>query len=574
MYRLFFQSGKNKGKRLLVRQAVAVIGSGPSCHLRLPETECPPAEAFRLETRPGGVAVIPLDASLPLTLHNAPVEGEPLLTHGDVLMLGDLSMEYQEIIPPFAPRLPPGGGVLQPMTWLAIVGILVVEFALVAFTFNWPRYIIEPNVEKIDIAYAEKIRLQKEAAGEPIGEEAQKSATAADLVVMPGSSAVDSHKAATNTAGTSTAIATSATAAVASTGPATHAPTSSPPLPAPIPAALREALDEADFAPVDISNVIVELPPEALYDPIQENVQSLLNEADVAAQFADYPRAFRLLNQIHQLAPDFIPAHIHHARLLEARGDFDAAYQRWRQLLGLVSKDNPARAEILQACRKLRARRNMQASIQGFAGVDPATLPRHYRLTNVNMQKMPSDSEIAEMRVLRGQIELISVATSNSTDETSAPVPPPAGTSAPLPHRTAALPPSALSPSAVSATPAPTDSVAIATAPVIEDTSTIQLFITFYDLEPDGRPVPTRALVSPSPLHFTRPISAAGTLPFEATYIVPTVRRLETQELMPHTSVYYGYTLHLFVGEDLQDADAKPLRLLELPIHIPESAED
>ena len=232
-----------------------------------------------------------------------------------------------------------------------------------------------------------------------------------------------------------------------------------------------------------------------------------------AAQFSDYPRAFMLLNQIHQMAPGNLPAHMYHARLLEARGDLEAAFRRWHQLLGLVPKDSPERAEIMQAGRRLQQRLRMQRDVSGHAGVDPETLPRAVRIEDPTMQKMPADSEIAEMRILRGRLE--------SGGEGSLP-------DAPL-----------------------------------------RLYVTFYDQEPGGRIVPTRALVSPSPLMLAASgANSSGAIPFEATYIVPAVHREGTQELMPHTSIYHGYTLHLFAGDTLQDAFARPQRLLELPIHV------
>ena len=42
----------------------------------------------------------------------------------------------------------------------------------------------------------------------------------------------------------------------------------------------------------------------------------------------------------------------------------------------------------------------------------------------------------------------------------------------------------------------------------------------------------------------------------------------EAQATAPYESLYHGYTLHLFAGGELQDAWARPVRLLELPIHV------
>lgn len=87
-------------------------------------------------------------------------------------------------------------------------------------------------------------------------------------------------------------------------------------------------------------------------------------------------------------------------------------------------------------------------------------------------------------------------------------------------------------------------------APLFKN-ATIQVFVTFYDIDPDGRIQPTRT-----------------TLPFNATYVVP--RGLRAQQ--PHTAqlptTYYGYALHVFAGQILQGAFAKPKKLLDLPIQF------
>lgn len=511
MYRLLFQSGKNKGRRLLVRQASASVGAARTCTVRLREKECPVAQACRLEKGPEGVAASPLEpATCPVALNGRTLaQGEAgVLHHGDVLAVGGVELEYQDIIPPGAPRLKPGGGVAQFFSGVALLLIVATEVTLLAFTVNWPRYIIEENVEKLDIAYAERMR---RINGEEEGEAGKEKKTdASSILVMPGSSLAESKAKPEADAGESAEGSAAGDAESAATNKAEAVATE---LPADLPEALREALEGADFTPAELGDMAEGLPEVAVFDPIKENIESLLTEAKAAAQFSDYPRAFMLLNQIHQMAPGNLPAHMYHARLLESRGDLEAAFRRWHQLLGLVPKDAPERAEIMQAGRRLQQRLRMQRDVSGHAGVDPETLPRAVRIEDPTMQKMPADSEIAEMRILRGRLE--------------------SGGEGALPD-----------------------------AP-------LRLYVTFYDQEPGGRIVPTRALVSPSPLMLAASgANSSGAIPFEATYIVPAVHREGTQELMPHTSIYHGYTLHLFAGDTLQDAFARPQRLLELPIHV------
>ena len=560
MYRLQFKSGRNKGKRLLVRQASAVVGSAKGCTVRLREKDCPLAQVCRLEKRLDGVAAVALDAEFPLLFNGKLLDGEGLLRHGDVLSIGEVDVQYQEIIPPGGPRLNPGGGVLGPIAWLAIMLIVGAELSLLAVTSNWPKYLIEENTEKIDIAYAAKQRqLRGETVPEEGKEQPEKKGDASSIIVMPGASLGTDGE--TNGTATATAEAGGGDGRADGTPAATNGEQeTTAAAAAELLETMREALTGADFERAELGDMLAGLPVEAVYDPVKENIESLLTEAKAAAQFSDYPRAFLLLNQIHQLAPGYLPAHIYHARLLESRGDLTAAYRRWKQLLGLVGKDSSERAEILQAGRKLQKRLRLQKNVSGYAGVDPETLPRRLRIEPPTMQKMPADSEIAEMRILRGKIvpgehaEGGDGAGSEGGTEEDAET-----------DRTEGK----------TAEGRGLDEAKEERAEEDEKVAVVQLFITFYDQVPGGSIVPTRALVSPSPMNLTAGgANAGGTLEFEATYIVPAVRREDTQELMPHASIYCGYTLHLFVDGVLQDAYAQPDRLLELPIHVATPADD
>jgi hypothetical protein len=506
MYRLQFQSGRNKGRRLLVRQASAVVGSSRDCTVRLREKDCPPPQVCRLEKRPDGVAAIALDAEFPLILNGRLLEGEGILKHGDVLSIGGVDVQYQDIIPPGGRRLKPGGGVLGPVTGLAILLLAGAELGLLAVTSNWPKYLIEENVEKIDIAYAAK---QRELRGEKEPEEGEeKKPDAASIIVMPGTSPAGLKADAAPAAPDGAEGAGSGDAVPAEGGEA--AADAEGAALADLAESLKEALDGADFEKAEIGDILSGVPASATaFEPVQDSLETLLTEAKTAAQFSDYPRAFQLLNQLHQTAPGYLPAHMYHAQLLEARGDLEGAYRRWKQLMGLAGKDDAARTEIVQAGRRLQQQLRLRKNVSGYAGVDPETLPRRLRIEPATMQKMPADTEIAEMRILRGKI-------------------------------------------------VPGDGA----GPAGEET--LQLFVTFYDQKPGGEPVPTRALVSPSPIHLSASgANPAGALTFEATYIVPAVRGTGA----PYSSLYYGYTLHLFADGVLQDAFAKPDKLLVLPIH-------
>lgn len=514
---------------MLVRQASAVVGSAKGCTIRLREKECPLPQACRLEKKPDGVVAVALSADCPLLLNGVGLEGEGVLKHGDVLSVGGVELQYQDIIPPGGPRLKPGGGILGPITGLAILLIIGAELALLGVTTNWPKYLIEENIEKIDIAYAAKQRqLRGEKDPEENKEQKEKKVDASSIIVMPGTSLGETKTDAPETAAVPAPVppadaegggdeAGAGKTAPPSDGTAGAGTTAL----ADLTEELREALDGADFERAEIGDIMEGVPKATGYEPIQDSLETLLTEAKTAAQFSDYPRAFQLLNQLHQTAPGYLPAHMYHAQLLEARGELDEAYRRWKQLMGLAGEDDEMRAQIVQAGRRLQQRIRLRKNIGGYAGVDPAKLPGGMRIESPTMQKMPADSEIAEMRILRGKI----------------------------------VPGTGVAPDAE-----------------------LLLFITFYDQVPGGSPVPTRALVSPSPMNLAAAgANASGAPTFEATYIVPAVPHADggrgTASGTSYSSIYYGYTLHLFADGVLQDACAKPARLLSLPIHVPKPSD-
>ena len=494
MYRLVFLSGRYEGKRLVVRQAVTLVGRDAECHLLLPDDATLAPRHARFEERGTGVFLSSLAPEHPVERNGAPVLDTLRLAHNDVLLLGQTRIQFQDIIAPHQ-RLRPNPGLLQPATLLLAAAILALELALLAFLVDWPRHLIRPETETEDLARAQEIRALREAENAATGAVAKADASAS-VVTLPGTTPPAAPPR-TNAAG------------------APILPTAA--LPPPPTSPILQVLDEADFAPADTNTVVADLPPISVADPRIEEAQRLLSEAVSAAQFADYAKAFRLLNQIHQSAPGFLPAHAEHARLLEARGDLDAAQQRWTQLLGLAPEGSAFRAQAVAQRQRLAQLQSLQTQILRSAEApDLSILPRHIRILAPDIQKMPADADIAEMRVL------------NATLETAP------------------------------------------GAPLFKE-ATIQVFITFYDIDPDGQIRPTRAITTPSPVVLGKAFADRKGIALEATYVVP--RGLRAQTAGPSSSggasTYYGYTLHAFAGQILQDAAAKPKKLLDLPIYFP-----
>ncbi|MGD9781141.1 MAG: FHA domain-containing protein [Kiritimatiellia bacterium] len=480
MYRLLFLSGRYQGKRLVVRQAVALVGRDAACHLFLPDDDLLAPRHARFEERGTGVFLSRLSPATPVERNGAPIADAVRLVHGDELLIGQTRIQFQEIIAPHK-RLRPSIGLLQPAAFLFAAAIVAAEIALLAFLADWPRRVILPETERADIARAERIRAAaKGDSASPTGAVA-KAAAPASVVVLPG-----------------TAAATNAAPDAASTNR---------------PAAAM--LEDADFAPADTNASLAVLPQVSAADVRIEQAQRLLAEASAAAQMKKYDKAVRILDQIHQTAPGFLPAHAEHARLLEARGDLDAAQQRWTQILGLAPDPSPFRTQALEQRERLANLQTLQTRIlQTPQPSDPDRLPRDIRIVAPSVTKMPSDADVDEMRVLTATLELFS-------DEK------------------------------------------------LFRNAVVQVFATFYDAAEGGTPRPTRAIAGPSPIVLGTAFANQRSAAVEATYVVTRGLRAQEERDTGQAPAYYGFTLHVFAGQILQDAFARPKKLLELPIHFP-----
>jgi len=284
----------------------------------------------------------------------------------------------------------------------------------------------------------------------------------------------------------------------------------------------RQVLEEADFTPVDTNTPLVELPPVSAADPRIEDAQRKLAEAVTAADFADYATAFRLLKEIHQSEPGFLPAHEEHARLLEARGDLDGARQRWNQILGIAPEDSPFRASALVERQRLDDLKTLQTELlQDPASMDLDNLARSVRIADTDIQRLPAEADVDEMRVLTATLQLA-----------------PAGQ--------------------------------------LFRNAVLQVFVTFYDKAPgDAPPRPTTLAITtpPSPQVLDAPFTGGKTATVEARYVVPRARRLQEARETGEEYTFYGYTIHVFAGRILQDAFGKPRKLLDRPIHFPSPQE-
>jgi len=491
----------------MVRQAVTLVGHDAECHLCLPDDDQIAPRHARFEERGTGVFLESLSPEHPIQCNGAVIQGPVRLTHDDEIQLGQTRIQFQDVIAPHAASKQ-SPGLLQPITLLAAAAILLLEFSLLAYLIHWPSHLIRPEIEAADLAYAKEVRVER-----AIEQAAQTNAAAsakapASVMTLPGTPSTASS---TNNVAPRPVI------------PPPKNTIKNPPLnpsavvaaPTSPPAAVLEVLEEADFKAADTNDVVVELPPISKTDPRMEDAKRMLAEANAAAQFSDYTKARHLLNQIHQALPGFVPAHIEHARLLEARGDLDGAQQRWNQILGIAEPDSPFHSLATRERQRLERIQALQTQTLDSTKIySEGTLPRHIRIQSPGIQKMPADSDVLEMRVLTAALSIASK------------------------------------------------------APIFKGAA-IQTFVTFYDIDPEGNVAPTHAITTPSPIAMGKAFSnGSQQIPLEATYVVPRGLRTEEERETGGHSSYYGYTIHVFAGQILQDAKAKPKKLLKRPVQL------
>lgn len=486
----------------MVRQAVTLVGHDAQCHLTLPDDALVAPQHALFEERGTGVFLSSLASEHPVERNGEPILAPVRLAHNDLLVLGQTRIQFQDVIAPH-PRLRPSSGLMQPMTLAAAAAIIALELGLLVFLVDWPKHLIRPETEAADLSFAEALRASREDSTNGTGSSATTPApkTQTSVVTLPGT----------------------APAAERTTPPGDRSPTSSLPSTATssAPAAILQVLDQADFTPADIDSAPVVLPPpSSAPDPLVAESQRLLAEAVSAAQFADYAKASRLLNQIHQNTPGFLPAHVEHARLLEARGDLDAAQRRWTQILGIAPEGSPVRSQAGEERQRIARLQALQSQmLRSPTTPDLANMPRHVRILTPDIQKMPADADVAEMRVLNATLEL-----------------------------------------------APDGAFAKEAA--------IQVFVTFYDLDANDQIQVTRAIATPSPMALGHAFADRRSVPIQATYVVPRGRRSQEAHGAARPPAYYGYAVHVFAGQLLQDAVAKPKKLLERPLVFTASSSD
>lgn len=134
MYKLTFQTGPLKGRKLTVKKGSVVIGSGSNCHIQIQDTELDPRHCV-IEWRSDGTFLRSLSPSARTLVNDAPQQ-EVRLVFGDRIQLGKTVILYQPSetrVAEHARRI----SSIQTLTFVSIGLVILFEIVFLAALSIW-----------------------------------------------------------------------------------------------------------------------------------------------------------------------------------------------------------------------------------------------------------------------------------------------------------------------------------------------------------------------------------------------------------------------------------------------------
>lgn len=511
MYRLLFQSGGNKGRRLVIRQGPVILGRHPDCTIRLPDQGVALQHAI-LEDQPhGGVRLRRLANDLVLRVNQRDVT-EADLRHGDRIEVGPHLFEFQNGssvagVEPTKRRL----GLMQKLTLLAVGFLLIGQMAFLFTISVWKH---GPSSMGVPAKSMTSAGAKEPAIERSLPPPVTVSVPENVAIAPPPPVLASNTPPPVATAGLSNEIQQMQREIVQLNKDV---------------AALPKPTPMTNAAPLPmVSNTVS--PAVEIDDPVLVQAQRMLKKTLGHADQLDPEALDGEFETIQKMAPDFVPTYIEHAQTLERRGLPQAALTQWRQVQKLT-KDAGLRTRAAEEIKRLKMLstfeiHNKVATTSVVAGAAPlltkalpvvVSMPRFkpqraihpvVRLAQVEQQKFMAGEKYDEMRVLR-----IIVA-------------PVAGT-------------------------------------VPFDPAGLELQVTFFDRdEKSGHVAPSRATVPGTALR-APPTAVAGVpLEFNATYQVPRGFWQQETQRSGRTQNYFGYRVELVYRGELHDQREQPPGLL------------
>lgn len=509
MYRLIFLNGKMKGRRVAVQQGAIDIGRDPQCHLDLSDDDEVSRRHAVIEERPDGYYVRDLGSLNPVEVNGEAVT-ERKLNHGDKIEVGRTQLEFQLIV---EQPVVTAKRRLSPLQFTAVLVIGCLLLAEVLFVVVFPMW--NGAGDPIEVAAT---------TNAPVRKKVKPPAPLPVPAVSNSPEVVHARALLNEVAVTYTNVPVeifTSPVPVSATLPEPVVPTAPQPFPpVAIPAPVNDVrpITDTNRAEVVVAPPVKpEPPPAPVEDPVLTMAKAMMGDAARKIQAGELVQADQTYDRIQIMAPDFVSAYTERARLYEKRGMYRLAGEQWVQVLNR-SAGTPIYALAAEARQRV-ARLEIADKEQKARDADKPkptanTNQKSLRIVSVDRERFQSTKEYDEMRVLRINMR------------------------------------------------------ARATDPV--DASAVRVQIVFYDRNTlDDKIVPTRAIAPDNALRVEGRWGPGETRAVTATYTVPRDFRAEEYRSIKQRRVYEGYRIRVFYKGELQDEDAMPKSLEDLPAPRP-----
>ena len=388
MYRLIFQSGPQRGRRVAIRQGPVILGRHPECTIRLSDDGVALQHATLENQSDGSVRLRRLAAEAILRVNQRDVT-EATLRTGDVIEIGPYSLEFSsDSAPPSMVFISTKRhlGWLQRLT-LTAIGLLLVGQMVFLFVVSLWRQGQPPStvhVEPVVPVTTNSIKLAQAV-----------TATPEPVKPLPPPPATNASPE-TNTALT-TEIQQMQNEIVQ-----LHHDVANLPKPAPVAAATALPMT---------NNVLAAEEPD---DLIMAQADRMFKKTMAHAAQLDAEALDGELATIQTMAPDFLPSYVERAQILERRSLTNEALTAWRQVQKLAkAADLRGRAaeEIARFEKMAPATNSLSATVPVTPAPPPTppvsasnSLPTEQtvlRLEQIEQEKMMAGEKYDELRLLR-----------------------------------------------------------------------------------------------------------------------------------------------------------------------------
>ena len=368
MYRLIFQTGPLKGKRLAIQQGPVIIGRDPDCHIAVADDEISRKHAV-IELRDDGFYIRDL-GSMNGILVNDRACRESRLRHGDNLEIGRTKIHFQQMAQD-SDREERRVTHSQGLAFGAVIFIILVQVAFVIGFSVWRRDVVK-SPEEAEVATEAQTAASNtfaEAEAHLQSEKQSQAATPAPTVQPETNVTEDIRKLRTDVAEIRQQVGELAKPAVTAAAPA----------------------------------AVAEEPPKKV-DALTAKAQQMLQAALLDLARNNLVQADKQFERIEIMAPNFLPTYIERARLYEQRGDLAKAGEQWKEVL-FRSSGTPlyeqAAAERIRISRLEIIKRTTEAGTPTEKKPTTERLARRLKIVSVEPQRFPENDQFEEMRLLR-----------------------------------------------------------------------------------------------------------------------------------------------------------------------------